>query len=354
MKSLVLGENLFIRRITELTREEVTAWDQLLQGDLRRAFMSRHYISAVAETGANVVVLMFYDGQVPCGFLPLQKSAGMGGVAGIYEPVGDVMADYFGIVASNGLTINIAQLLAATRGRVNAVFFSHLDETQARFGLSGTEKRAGLRTWLGNLSENPASDYWVNLRKSDKKLVYDTERREKKLINEAGPLTFEWASQKPASDMAWLVESKKAQYARTGKAQAPLFDSRKVALLNRLLQSREENCQGVLSTLRCGEEVIAMHFGLRCHDMLHVWFPVYNPEYSGYSPGRILFKHLFSAAATEGIQVLDRGEGDTQAKRDFANETHTFFRGLWTVPGWRGLLARGVLGASWRMNRWLG
>jgi CelD/BcsL family acetyltransferase involved in cellulose biosynthesis len=67
-----------------------------------------------------------------------------------------------------------------------------------------------------------------------------------------------------------------------------------------------------------------------------------------------LFKHLFLAAAAEGIQVFDRGEGDTQAKRDFANETHIFFRGLWHVAGWRGLLARGVLSASWRMKRWLG
>lgn len=350
MKSFFLGENLFIRRITELTGEEITAWDHLLQGDLRRAFMSRRYVNAVAETGGDVVILVLYDVHAPCGFLPLQRIAGLRGRVGIFEPVGDVMTDYFGIVAADGLVMDIAKLLAATQGRVNAVLFSHLDQTQARFGLVGEEPRTGLRTWLGT----PAGDYWANLRKSDKKLVYDTERREKKLINEAGPVTFEWASQNPASDMAWLIESKKAQYVRTGKMQAPLFDSGKVALLNRLLASQDENCQGVLSTLRCGEEIIAVHFGLRCHAMLHVWFPVYNPEYSSYSPGRILFRHLFARAATEGIQVFDRGEGDTQAKRDFANETHTFSRGLWHANGWRGLRARIVLSAFWRMYRWLG
>ena len=352
MKSFVLGENLFIRRTTELTGEEVTAWDHLLQGDLRRAFMSRHYVSAGAETGNDVVVLVLYDeGRTPCGFLPLQKSPGMRGAAGIYEPAGDVMTDYFGLVAVEGMVIDIAQILAATRGKINAVLFSHLDQTQARFGLSGAETRVGLRTWLSLSPEQAASDYWVNLRKSDKKLVYDTERREKKLINEVGPITFEWHSRQPEADMAWLIEAKKAQYARTGKAQAPLFDSRKVALLKRLLPSQDENCQGVLSTLRCGEEIIAVHFGLRCHGMLHVWFPVYNPKYSSYSPGRILFRHLFARAATEGIQVFDRGEGDTQAKRDFANEMHIFYRGLWHVAGWRGLCARIVLGAYWRLQR---
>lgn len=348
MTSFTLDKNLYIRRIDELTAEEAAVWDQLLLADdLRRAFMSYRYVRTVAETGGAVVVLVLYDNHAPCGFLPLQRIAGLRGKVGVFEPVGDVMTDYFGLVAAAGTHLRIEKLLAATHGRVNAVLFSHLDETQARFGLTGEEQRAGLRTWLGT----PASDYWVNLRKSDKKLVYDTERREKKLINEVGPVTFEWISKNPASDMAWLVESKKAQYTRTGKAQAPLFDSRKVALLNRLLQSSEENCQGILSTLRCGEEIIAVHFGLRCHDMMHVWFPVYHPKYASYSPGRILFKHLFLAAAAEGIQVFDRGEGDTQAKRDFSNETHTFSRGLWHVAGWRGLLARSVLSVAWRLGR---
>jgi len=352
MTSFTLGKNLHIRRIDELTAEEVAVWDQLLlTDDLRRAFMSYRYARVVAETGGDVVVLVLYDIHAPCGFLPLQRVAGLRGNVGIFEPVGDVMTDYFGIVAAKGLVIDIAKLLATTRGRVNAVLFSHLDETQARFGLIGEEQRTGLRTWLDGRAGHEPQDYWINLRKSDKKLVYDTERREKKLINEVGPVTFEWASQNPASDIAWLIESKKAQYTRTGKEQAPLFDSRKVALLNRLLQSQEDNCQAVLSTLRCGEEIIAVHFGLRCHDMLHVWFPVYNPKYSSYSPGRILFKHLFLRAAAEGIQVFDRGEGDTQAKRDFANETHIFTRGLWCVVGWRGLFARGVLSIFWRLKR---
>ncbi|WP_202634865.1 GNAT family N-acetyltransferase [Rugosibacter aromaticivorans] len=359
MTSFTLDKNLHIRRIDELTAEEVAVWDQLLLADdLRRAFMSHRYARVVAETGGDVVVLVLYDTHTPCGFLPLQRIAGLRGKVGIFEPVGDVMTDYFGLIAADGVHIRIEKLLAATHGRVNAVLFSHLDETQSRFGLVGEEPRTGLRTWLctslGTSLETPASDYWVNLRKSDKKLVYDTERREKKLINEIGPVTFEWTSQNPASDMAWLIESKKAQYTRTGKGQAPLFDSRKVALLNRLLQSQEENCQGVLSALRCDKEIIAGHFGLRCYDMLHVWFPVYSPQYSIYSPGRVLFKYLLAAASHRGVRVFDRGEGDAQAKRDFANEEHSFTRGLWHVAGWKGLRVRVALGTFWRMSRWSG
>jgi len=89
---------------------------------------------------------------------------------------------------------------------------------------------------------------------------------------------------------------------------------------------------------------------LRCHDMLHVWFPVYNPKYSSYSPGRILFKHILVVAAQHGIRLFDRGEGDTQAKREFSNEEHIFSYGLWHVAGWRGLRARIVLSAFWRIS----
>lgn len=355
----ILGQNLFIRRInhstSELTQEETTAWDQLLrQDDVRRAFMSRHYIDAAAITGMDVIVLILYDENAPCGFLPLQRMAGLRGRVGIFEPVGGIMTDYFGLVAAPGMRIDIQQLLVATHGKVNAVLFTHLDETQAIHGLTGEESRVGLRALLVSSPAQAVDEYWTRLRQSDKKLVYDTERGEKKLINEVGPVTFEWISQKPAEDMVWLIAYKKAQYQRTGKAQAPLFDARNVALLNGLLSSHEESCQGILSVLRCGGNTIAVHFGLRCYDMLHYWFPVYDPQFATYSPGRILLKHLFSAAAGQGVHLFDHGEGDTQSKRKFSNEEHFFYRGLWSANDWRGLRARLILSAFWRMKRWLG
>ena len=89
MKPLTLGKNLFIRRIDEVTSEEAAAWDQLLmQDDVRRAFMSRSYASAVAQTGRDVVVLILYEETIPCGFLPLQKATGLCGAARIFAPGG--------------------------------------------------------------------------------------------------------------------------------------------------------------------------------------------------------------------------------------------------------------------------
>lgn len=349
MSAYRLGKNLFLRRIEQLTAAEAVTWDRLLEAspDLQRAFLSRTYIAAVAQTGRKVVILVGYAGETPTFFLPLQRQTGWLGWLGLHEPAGDVMTDYFGIIAAAGVRVDMPALLKATRGAVNAVFFTHLEETQTAYGLTAEEYRTGLRTHLGS----PPQNYWANLRKSDKKLVYDTERREKKLTVEFAPLTFEWSSSQPESDLQWLIESKKSQYTRTGKEHAPLFDANNVSLLRNLLQSADPHCSGLLSVLRCGETTVAAHLGLRSGSLLHVWFPVYDQEFANYSPGRILFKQLFIAGAEQSVDVFDRGEGDNQAKRDFANEEHHFGRGIWLASSWRGLLSRFALSSYWMLLR---
>ncbi len=352
MTQVRLGKNFFVRRIEEISPQEVAAWDALLvaRDDLRRAFLSFSYATAVSKSCGDVIVLVGYANGAPSFFMPLQRLAGPLGRLGVFEPAGGVMTDYFGAVAADGVQVVMADLLDASAGITNAVFFTHLDESQDRYGLKAAEQRKGLRTRLGT----PAIEYWANLRKADKKLVYDTERRERKLVSEFGPISFEWSSSQPASDMAWLIESKKSQYTRTGKGTAPLYIEANVALMHRLLESEDDLCRGVLSVLRCGEEIVAAHFGLRCREMLHVWFPVYETKFASHSPGRILFRHMFLAGAERGIEVFDRGEGDSQAKRDFANEEHLFGRGLWLVPGMRGQVAHLALRIAWRIARWKG
>ena len=349
MTPLKLGSNLFIRDFSDLTAIECAAWDALLSNDadLNRAFLSRIYAKAVEVALGRVLVVIIYQAGCPVCFLPVQRLAGVLGAVGIFEPVGGSMTDYFGAVATAAFNIAPQTMLDATRGHINAIVFTHLDQTQQKFGLSGDDPRTGLQTFLG---ETPES-YWVDLRKVDKKLVSDTERREKKLINECGPITFEWASTTPEADLRWLIESKKGQYTRTGRELAPLFMEGNVKLLKELLQSTDVACGGVLSVLRCGDKIVAAHFGLRCRNLLHVWFPVYDHTFSQYSPGRILFKHLFAEGAKHGLSVFDRGEGDTPAKRDFANAEHFFYRGVWQATGLSGLIARVALSISWRLQR---
>lgn len=349
MSTLKLGVNLFIRTMEELSQAESLAWDDIHAADagLNQAFLSRSYIGHVAGVNPDVRVLVGYENDAPAFFLPLQPRQGFVSRFGVFEPAGDVMTDYFGVVARRDLQISPAHVLAATRGRINAILFTHLDQSQARFGLQGDERRVGLRTRLGD----PSIDYWSRLRSIDKKLVADTERREKKLQKEIGSVSFEWQSSELAADLSWLIEAKKSQYSRTGKTHAALFENANVELLRRLSGTSKNECSGILSVLRCGGEIVAAHFGLKCRDVLHVWFPVYDKKFANYSPGRILLKHMFSAAAEVGIEVFDRGEGDSQAKRDFANNEHHYSRGLWLAPGLRGRAAGLAISVAWRLEK---
>jgi len=336
-----------IKSIHDLTQEEIARWDSLHgeQDACRKAFLSYAYALSVASCGASVYVIIGSIEDNPSWFLPMQRHVGWIGRFGVFEPVGGVMSDYFGAVAAKGVEFTPQEIFAATRGRIRACLFSHLDETQKAFGLQGSEKRIGLRTRLGVSAE----EYWELLRKKDKKLVYDTERREKKLIKEQGEICFEWKSKNGEADLASLIEFKKAQYTRTGKSDAPLFAQKQVALLEYLSKSEALSCEGVLSVMRCGSELVAAHFGLRCYENFHIWFPVYNEKYAAYSPGRILLKHIINESIARGVQVLDRGEGDSQSKRDFSNEEHEYYRGYWQADSWSAHSARIAIAIYWRL-----
>ena len=292
------------RSLPDLTESERAAWTGCLASsrEFRSAFLSPRYADAVAQSGNDVAVVIAYDQAIPVGFMPLQRHTGWIGKLGVFEPVGGIMTDYFGAVGSSQIAVSPGAIFHASAGRVAAILFTHLDEAQQHFGLTGHEPRVGLRTRIGDSAEA----YWEALRQKDKKLVQDTERREKKLVREHGEVRFEWQSSRRDVDLDALVRLKTAQYTRTGRTLAPLFEKRNVQLLQRLASFADEECESVLSSLRCDDRLIAAHFGLRCHDILHVWFPVYDADYANYSPGRILLKHIIWHAPQRGVRLHKR------------------------------------------------
>jgi CelD/BcsL family acetyltransferase involved in cellulose biosynthesis len=156
-------------------------------------------------------------------------------------------------------------------------------------------------------------------------------------------------STSPRQDLESLVNMKNAQYRRTGHEGGALLDPANARLLARLMASQDANCQPRLSVLRCGGQLVASHFGLQCGPLLHYWFPVYDNRFSAYSPGRILYRHILLAAQAHGIECIDRGEGDSPSKRDFANEEHLFLKGL-VGSGFRGQILCMVQRLNWRFS----
>lgn len=335
-----------LKKFEALTSIELDFWHSTVAQNeaLQRAFMTATFVEAVAKVDDNVRVVVMYSDSNLVGLLPIRRHHGWVGRFGVFEPVAGEMTDYFGAIVAMGTTIDIQSVLCSSG--VGLLIFSHLDESQNSYGLHGDETRVGLRTVI----QGVGSEHWEHLRKVDKKLVADTERRERKLVSEHGDLTFELESKSPVADLDELIHLKKQQYTRTGKDDAVLFEESNATLLRGLLSVKVAECAGVLSVLRVNGKLVAAHFGLRCNDVLHFWFPVYAKEYATFSPGRILYRNVLSEGSMCGIKVLDRGEGDTQAKRDFANAEHCYINGLWWPKTVRGYIARVALSTMWRLT----
>lgn len=328
-----------------LSTVERQAWSSLLRKSVtaRWAFLSPIYAHAVHEAVGAVEVLLCWHGAELVGVMPLQGVKGWLGRAGLREPAGGQMSDYFGVLARPGVQLEWIALLKATG--VPCLYFTHLDESQAAHGLIGAAPKTGLRT---RIHPEGGAAHWEHLRTQDKKLVGDTERRERKLVAEHGALEFQMQSTTPLQDLELLVTLKNAQYRRTGHDGGALLNPAHVRLLQRLLSSTDPDCLPRLGVLRCGGQLVAAHFGLQCGPLLHYWFPVYDKRFAAFSPGRILYRHILLAAGAYGIACIDRGEGDSAAKRDFANEEHLFYKGMVTASLWGQALSR-IQSVRWRL-----
>ncbi len=312
---------------------------------LASPFLAYRYALVAEEVFPKVrVARIGQDGRVAAFFVIQYKNA-LHQLFGIGQRLAGELSDYFGLVAKPGFQITPPQLLSLCG--LSSLYFTHLDEGQVAWGLSGEQPEPGVQ--IAFPDGGPA--FWEVHRQKDKKFTSDTERRERKLIESHGPLRFIYRHSQPEQALEELIAAKRAQYARTGVKDS-LAAPQALAFLRALARDTDSDpdCHAVLSTLHAGEEWVASHFGLRSGGTLHYWFPVYNPHMRAFAPGRLLVKAILQSAAETGLTMIDRGSGDSPAKLDFATSKHYFQRGLWSRPGLSSALYRAGLSAQWRLQ----
>jgi len=338
LNSRVCGAN-------ELTEAELSAWESLCltQPEHQRAFLSPHFACAVNRARGGVRVCVFERGGEPVGFFPFQFAGALQAALRAAQPVGGTMSDAFGLVACSDMELSSEQLLAAAGLSVCEVH--HLCGAQAEIGLDAEESETGLRVSF----DGGWDAYWESIAERNKKFVQKTERRCRNIEKEHGPLRLDAALADPRAVLEDLIARKREQYARTGAPDA-LGESWRRKLLFELLESEHASCRGALITLHAGETWVATHFGLQCGNVLHYWFPVYSQEVSKHSPGHLLLKAVGEQSGALGIATVDRGAGDTQAKRSFANEEQSFSRGRWSRSGIRSALYGAGCSVGWRLE----
>jgi CelD/BcsL family acetyltransferase involved in cellulose biosynthesis len=331
-------------RPSSLGEGDLALWRSFLQSSAFAApFLSHAYSLTAERCFGEVHVAKFERSGETAGFFPFQYRSPLHRLAGIGEAVSGYLADYFGLIAAPDFRIGNKDLLRAAN--LNAIYFTHLEETQSNFGVTGLQPEIGVR--IDFPDGGPA--FWEERRKLDKKFTADTERRERRLIETHGPLRFVFRHADGKAQLQKLVEAKRAQYARTGVKDSMAEPSTR-KFLEMLCDVRDPDCCATLSTLHAGDQWIGSHFGLMHGTTLHYWFPVYNPQMRNFGPGRLLIKAIIDRSVENAVTRIDRGAGDSKAKLDFETSRHQFLRGLWSRPGLVSLGYRAALSAQWRLQ----
>jgi len=289
-----------------LPNDLIDVWrsHQAADENLRGPFFNPEYVRIAASARPEVTVAVIEaPGQEPA-FLPLHRDAS------IARPVGLRASDFSGIIAAPGYTWSPEAVIRAC-------------------GLSGWDftnvvaSDETLRPHCRALADSPLVDlsegYEAFARgrsSAGSDLVKSIAQKTRKMEREVAPMRFE-AHVVDRQALTRLYEWKAAQRARTGTVDV-LGTPWMQQMVERLIEQNSGTFGGLLSVLYAGDQVAAVHFGMRSETVWHYWFAVYSHELQRYSPGLIMLLEMLKAAPALGIRTLTLGQGDEAYKLRFA------------------------------------
>ena len=286
----------------QLTPEHVTDWIRLQQADpeLASPYFRPEFTQAVAAVREDVEVAILEQHGETVGFFPYQRRRRAA------QPVAGRLSDFHGVIARSGVAWTVADLLRGCG--VSSWEFHHLLASQSPFAehIRQTEGSPYLDLSGG------FDAYRCALDKGSREGIAQTQRKRRKLERECGDVRFDFDC-RDAAVLDQLLAWKSAQYRRTGLTDVFSFDWT-VRLLHQIWQQTEPAFAGVLSAVFVGDQLVAAHFGMRSHGVLHYWFPAYDLEFSRFSPGSILLMEIAQASEAFGVNHIDLGRGSEQAK----------------------------------------
>lgn len=326
--------------VGDLSPPHLAAWDewQRTRPTLRSPFFRPEYSAIVARHLPAVRVVVVDHGDSPRALLPLQADA-----AGSARPVGAQLTDYQGIIGRDD-DLDVVELLR--RAGLRSYRFDHVPVDQVGFGEHATPKGESPYLDLAGGFEHYAADR----RAAGSELVAQTANRRRRMERRVGPVRFELHSDDPHAFEA-LVRWKSAQYEATGVDD--LFAHRwALGVVRDIWETgggADTRFQGLLSCLWAGDELAAVHLGLRSGPEWHWWLPAYDATHAAYSPGIQLLLAMAEAAPALGVDRIDLGRGDEPYKARFRSQAVPMTAGLVEVPSAR-VVVRKVRSAARRLG----
>jgi CelD/BcsL family acetyltransferase involved in cellulose biosynthesis len=304
-----------IAPVSELGSADLAEWLRLQQINpiLQSPFLCPEFVTASATVRPGVVALVAEEQGIAKAILPLQMRRSLAG------PVACPLSDYQALIAPRDWQCDLQGALR--NAGIKAYDFMYhipdqrIDQYRRRVIAAPTIMLdQGFAAYVAEIKQRVAPANMSGKPHQILKRIAHVERRH-------GPVRFEWHESNPAA-LNQLFEWKSAQYRRGGAVVSPIdcfsFPWTRL-LLERIHSMQSPTFAGVLSTLHIGDNLVAVHMGMRSQKVLHWWFPAYDPAFGKLSPGLILLTKLSEAAAQKGIRQVDLGPGDEAYKKLVAN-----------------------------------
>ncbi|WP_146515750.1 GNAT family N-acetyltransferase [Rubripirellula amarantea] len=284
-------------------------WKELraTQPEFSTPFFSLEFIDAVHAARGDVNVILMLERNRLLGMLPIHQ------VGRTAVPAGRFFNDAHNVVMAPDTELDWLWMLDRC-GLRSFDFHALVGQTA---DLSSDWVDGSTQSFSASLGSDSIA--FLSSLEREHKTIRKQDQKTRKMERELGDVRLEMDCRDPEL-LAQAIEWKRNQYRRTNILD--LFTPDWTREMARLLHAKPNdqpiaNCtmRGMLSVLRAGDEVVAMHYGMIEAGLLHYWFPVYNPAFSIYSPGTALFKAIVRESTALGIQCIDMGYGEQPYKR---------------------------------------
>lgn len=284
------------------------------RAELRSPFFSPDFISTVAGVIPDVEIGVASQGGEAVAIFPFQRYRQTNA-----RPVGVGINDAHGLISLPDSGVSLLEMMDACRLK-SFPFHAAPPELAdiAQFELGTT------RTFLADLTVDPLG--YENYLRRTSNTIDKQAQKTRRMIRDLGPLRFDFDCRDPEM-LQRLIELKCGQYKRTH-----IFSILGVPWIQQLLftlhQQPTDNLRGILNVLYAGDQAVALHYGMLEGDLLHYWFPVFDPAYSFGSPGTQLFLEVAREGTERGVTAIDMGYGEQVYKTKLTNVVGVMSYGL--------------------------
>ncbi len=302
-------------------------WGELVDAnpDLASPYFAPDFTQAVAAVRDDVFVGVLQDAGKAVGFFPFQR-----GRYGTGRPVGGPFSDCHGFIVDPAAEWSAEALIKGCG--LSLWTFDHLLASQKPFE---RWHRISDCSPIMDLSGGYAG-YAETRRAQGSKQLQKVGQKQRGLERDMGQLRFE-VHTTDLGALSRLLAYKSHQYLTSGLVDAFQFPWTR-GLLEHILAVQTPAFAGLLSVLYAGDQLAAVHMGMRSRTVWHYWFAGYAQGLARYSPSLILLTEMAKAAESIGITVIDMGKGPEEYKKLFATGAVPLAEGCVELPSFAGAL----------------